>query len=156
MQGDRFKEFAPLTADEHFDVLRAVIGYALSDEALDLSRMREKYAAKMAEGPDRHAFDVVTAPIGTSGTEFREVVRNVASLNTLDAFLREMQTRYPDKPAVAEAGQPAPPKPEAKADAAAAPVPAKPPAGTPVKTDNSPTGSISRMPQTRPRAAGTR
>ena len=28
-------------------------------------RFREKYAGKMGDGPDRRAFDVVTAPIGT-------------------------------------------------------------------------------------------
>ena len=55
----------PLTDTERADVLRAAIGYALAEDAIGLDRFREKYAAKMADGPDRRAFEVVTAPFST-------------------------------------------------------------------------------------------
>ena len=77
-------------------MLRAAIGYALAEDKLGLGRFRDKYAAKMAAGPDGRAFDVVTAPLGTSGAEFREIARVVASVDTLDGFLRDLQARYPD------------------------------------------------------------
>ena len=48
----------------------------------------EKYQAKFADGPDRRAFDVVMAPIGTNGIEFQDIAKKVASVDTLDAFLR--------------------------------------------------------------------
>jgi tetratricopeptide (TPR) repeat protein len=96
MYGDRWRQFAPLDAGERFDVLRAAIGYALADERLSLGRFREKYAAKMEHGPEGHAFDVVSAPIGTDNAEFRTVARRLASIGTLSAFLRDMRKRYPE------------------------------------------------------------
>ncbi len=61
MYGDRYKDFEPLTEIEQQDILRAEIGYALADDKLGLGRFREKYAAKMAETPDAHDFEVVSA-----------------------------------------------------------------------------------------------
>ena len=39
-------------------------------DSLGLGRFRDKYAAKMAETPDARAFEIVSAPLGTSGDEF--------------------------------------------------------------------------------------
>ena len=36
------------------------------------------------------------APAGTGGNEFQDVAKTMAGLDTLDAFLRDMGTRYPD------------------------------------------------------------
>jgi hypothetical protein len=107
--GQRWREFAPLTATERADILRAGIGYALADDQLGLDRFREKYAAKMAEGPDRKAFEVVTAPLNTGRAEFSEVARAVSSVDTLDGFLRDIRSRFPDTTAPApQSGTPAP------------------------------------------------
>src|SRR5262245_7618125 len=86
--------------------MRAVIVFVLVEDPIGLCRLREKYAGKIASGPDRHAFDVVTAPIEANGSEFREVARSIASIDTLDAFLREFRTRYPETAAAASPGQP--------------------------------------------------
>ena len=51
--------------------MRAAIGYAMGEDAIGLARFRERYLSKMSEGPDARAFEVVTAPIGATGTEFR-------------------------------------------------------------------------------------
>jgi len=169
LYGDRWREFAPLNEAERVDVLRAAIGYALADEAIGQQRFREKYMAKMADSPDRHAFEVVTAPTGTGGAEFKNVAEAVAGVNTLDAFLSDMRQRYPDSNAVSPEGAaengkaptpaPAPttpPKPSAENGApnkaaeakpapdpaAASPLPPKAPAGVPLKPDRAPTGSI--------------
>jgi hypothetical protein len=96
LYGDRWKEFEPLLDTERADILRAAIGYALGEDAIGLMRFREKYIAKMGDGPDRRAFDVITAPIGTSGAEFREIARSIAAVDTLDAFLRDLRARYPE------------------------------------------------------------
>jgi tetratricopeptide (TPR) repeat protein len=95
MLGERWREFPPLAETERADILRAAIGYALGEDALGLTRFREKYAAKMMESPDRRSFEIVTAPLGTGGGDFRDVARAIAAVNTLDGFLREMRTRYP-------------------------------------------------------------
>ena len=70
MYGDRYKDLQPLNDVERTDILRAEIGYALADDTLGLGRFREKYAAKMAQTPDARAFEIVSAPLGTSGDEF--------------------------------------------------------------------------------------
>ena len=164
LYGDRWRAEAPLSEAERVDILRAAIGYALGDEAIGLQRFRDKFTAKMADSPDRHAFEVVTAPTGPQGAEFKNVAQTVAGVNTLDAFLGDMRTRYPDanpaspESAAEQAPAPAPAPttplepsaakavPEKAADAkpkldpAASPLPPKPPEGTPLKPDT--TGSI--------------
>src|SRR5579885_1143517 len=152
LYGERWKQFSPLTDSERLDILRAAIGYSLADEAIGLGRLREKYAAKMADSPDRHAFEVVSSPIGTGSSEFKDVARTVSGIDTLNAFLQDMRQRYPDKPTPAEgegaAAAPAKPMPNAAATAPADKAAnAKAPAATPRppergKPDPQPTGSI--------------
>jgi tetratricopeptide (TPR) repeat protein len=110
LYGDRWKDFVPLTDLERADILRAAVGYAIDDDTLGLGRFREKYAPKMADGPDRRAFEVATSPLAASGAEFRDVVRQIASVDTLDGFLREVYARYPE---VGSFGRPPAPPPGA-------------------------------------------
>jgi hypothetical protein len=124
LYGERWKDWQPLNDIERSDILRAELGYALGEDTLGLGRFREKYAAKMAGTPDAHAFEVVSAPLGTSGTEFAAIAHAAAAVDTLDGFLRDMQARYPDASALPPASaQPAPPD----APQAATPAPAVPP-----------------------------
>ena len=97
--------------------MRAAIGYALAEDAMGLDRFRTKYAPKMAEGPDRAAFEVVTAPFNTSAPEFVDIARAVAATDTLEAFLRDIRAKFPETtapaPAAAAPKAPAPqPVPE--------------------------------------------
>jgi tetratricopeptide (TPR) repeat protein len=158
---ERWREFAPLNDSERVDILRAAIGYQLAEEQLSLMRLREKYAAKMADGPDRRAFDVVSAPIGASAAEFQDVAKRVTNADTLSAFLADMRKRYPENlpPPQSKLAPPPADKPKApiskvdvpekaaeaapkKPDVSASALPAKPPSGTPLKPDMTPTGSI--------------
>ena len=134
MYGDRYKDFEPLSEIERQDILRAEIGYALGDDALGLGRFREKYAAKMAATPDARAFDVVSSPLGSSGQEFAAIAHAAASVDTLEAFLREMQARYPDagamSPALDPLAMPGAPKVSAQPPDSRPAAPAPPPRGT--------------------------
>jgi tetratricopeptide (TPR) repeat protein len=103
MYGDRYKDFNPLSDVEQQDILRAEIGYALSSDALGLARFREKYAAKMAQTPDTKVFEVVSAPLGSSGDQFAVIAKAATSIDTLDGFLRDMQARYPETSAASSA-----------------------------------------------------
>ncbi|MBS0248493.1 MAG: tetratricopeptide repeat protein [Proteobacteria bacterium] len=155
MLGDRWKDFRPLSQSERADVLRAAIGYALSDESIALVRLREKYAAKMASTPDARAFDVVSAPIGTGSDEFRSVAGKIASIDTLDAFLGDLNKRF----GAGSEALPEPKKPEPKAAPGSGPQSSLgKPATTPVAANKSaapkaggkgadpaPTGSIRRQ-----------
>jgi hypothetical protein len=77
----------------------------------------------MAQTPDAHAFEIVSAPLGTSGGEFRDIARAAAAIDTLEGFLRDMQARYPDASAVSPAASPV-----AKAPASSAPLSSAAPA----------------------------
>jgi len=112
---ERWKQWQPLNEIERADILRAATGYALAEDALGLSRFREKYAAKMAQTPDARAFEIVSAPLGTSGAEFRNIARAAASVDTLEGFLRDMQARYPDASAFPPAPAAAPVAPTSSA-----------------------------------------
>jgi Tfp pilus assembly protein PilF len=166
LYGDRWRQFEPLSDSERSDILRAAIGYALGEESIGLARLREKYEAKFADGPDRRAFSVVTAPVGTNGVEFQDIAKKVASIDTLDGFLRDLRTRYPDSNALSSGSSPgqgatdsstlAAPEKSARsvpaADAGASPLPPKAPLGQSSKADKEPTGSISRPSKQRAQA----
>jgi tetratricopeptide (TPR) repeat protein len=96
LYSDRWRDWRALNDAERSDILRAALGYAIGDDKLGLGRFAEKYAVKMAEGPDRRAFEVLSSPIGPDTAEFREIARTVAAVDTLDAFLRDMRARYPE------------------------------------------------------------
>ncbi len=104
--GDRWKDWQPLNEVERADILRAAIGYALGEDTLGLGRFRDKYAATMARTPDARAFEIVSAPLGMSGTEFGDIARAAASGDTLERFLRDMQARFPDASALPPAATP--------------------------------------------------
>ncbi len=148
LYGDRWRDFTPLNETERFDILRAAIGYSLGDEPLGLARFRERYAPKMASTPDANAFDVVSAPVGSSGADFQNIAKKVAGIDTMEAFLRDMRKRYPDSSAIsraptAPAAAPAAPAAAAQPAAEATPPP-KTPGAEPPKPDRTPTGSITR------------
>jgi len=107
---DRWRDFKPLSPVEKGDVIRAVVGYALAEDAIGMARFREKYAPLMSGDADRSAFETASKPAAANSAEFVQIAKLAASVDTLDGFLREMKTRFPD--ATARALLP----PETKAD----------------------------------------
>ena len=103
---DRWRDFKPLDPVEKGDVIRAVVGYALAEDAIGLARFREKYAPLMTGEADRSAFEIAGKPASGNSTEFSAIAKMAASVDTLDGFLREMKTRFPD----ATARAPLPPE----------------------------------------------
>lgn len=108
--GDRWRDFKPLNSVEKGDIIRAVVGYALAEDGLGLARFREKYAPLMSGEADRTAFDVASKPASNNSADFTTIAKMAAGVDTLDGFLREMKTRFPDMTARATL------PPEAKAD----------------------------------------
>ncbi|HKS84034.1 MAG TPA: hypothetical protein VJR71_01005, partial [Pseudolabrys sp.] len=105
-----------------------------------------------------------------SGTEFQDIAKKIASVDTLDAFLRDLRAKYPESSAISQpaagegaaaaaggksASANAPPASRAAApgtrNASSSPLPPNAPAGLPVKPDKEPTGSIPRLPRTQAR-----
>jgi tetratricopeptide (TPR) repeat protein len=98
---DRWRDFKPLNPMEKGDVIRAVVGYALAEDAIGLARFREKYAPLMSGDTDRAAFETASKPTATTSAEFADIAKMAASVDTLDGFLRDMKTRFPDATAKA-------------------------------------------------------
>lgn len=94
--GDRWRDFKPLNAAEKSDVIRAVLGYALAEDGIGLERFREKYAPLMSGDADRQAFELASKPASSTSAEFALIAKMAASVDTLDGFIREMKTRFPD------------------------------------------------------------
>ncbi len=92
---DRWRDFKPLNPAEKGDVIRALIGYALAEDAIGLARFREKYAPLMSGDDDRAAFETASQPAAADSAEFAPIAKMAASVDTLDGFLREMRTRFP-------------------------------------------------------------
>ncbi|VIO77276.1 tetratricopeptide repeat protein [Bradyrhizobium ivorense] len=103
---DRWRDFTPLNAGEKADVIRAVVGYALAEDTIGLSRFREKYAPLMSGDADKLAFDAASKPVATSSAEFAQIARMAASVDTLDGFIREMKSRFGDTTARAPLADP--------------------------------------------------
>jgi hypothetical protein len=94
--GERWRDFKPLDTTEKGDVIRAAVGYALAEDAIGLQRFREKYAPLMSGEADKVAFDIASKPATGSSAEFAEIAKIAGRVDTLDGFLREMKTRFPD------------------------------------------------------------
>jgi tetratricopeptide (TPR) repeat protein len=125
--GDRWRDWQPLNGSERNDVLRAGIGYALGEDAIGLGRLRERYAAKMVDGPDRRAFDIVTSPAGLKSAEFSAIATNVGSVDTLERFLQDLKAGFSDlagRPELQHGAAPPPaPAPAAPTTGQAPPAP---------------------------------
>jgi tetratricopeptide (TPR) repeat protein len=98
---DRWRDFKPPNPAEKSDIIRAVVGYALAEDAIGLARFREKYAPLMSGDADRAAFETASKPRAAASAEFAEIAKMAASVDTLDGFLREMKARFPDASAKA-------------------------------------------------------
>jgi tetratricopeptide (TPR) repeat protein len=93
---DRWRDFKPLNPVEKGDIIRAVVGYALAEDSIGLARFREKYGPLMSEGADLAVFETASKPAAINSGEFAQIAKLAASVDTLDGFLREMKTRFPD------------------------------------------------------------
>jgi hypothetical protein len=71
--------------------MRAAIAYSLANDEADLDRLRGHFAAKMAKTPDASAFAVVTQDISLHGLAFRDVAGKVASIDTLESFMKDFR-----------------------------------------------------------------
>ncbi|MCV9936067.1 hypothetical protein OIU35_06800 [Boseaceae bacterium BT-24-1] len=93
--GESWRGQAPLSDGERGDVMRAAIGYVMSDEALSLDRLRTKFAGKMAQGADARLFGFVTGASRASAADIREAARSASGSDTMTDFLKEYRKRYP-------------------------------------------------------------
>ncbi|MDE2466541.1 MAG: hypothetical protein KGO02_22935, partial [Alphaproteobacteria bacterium] len=82
---------------------RAAIAYSLAGDEASLSRLRSHFVHAMANSPDAAAFAVVTQDISTQGVAFRNVAAQVASIDTLESFMKDFKKRFDTIPPIGQA-----------------------------------------------------
>ncbi|MEC9367193.1 MAG: hypothetical protein VX871_00690 [Pseudomonadota bacterium] len=98
MLGGRWQDSEPLTDKERFDVLRAAIGYSLAEDQFALDRLQKKFYGKMVKTQDADSFVLVTKPVKLKDVNFRNLAREIASIDTLNGFMKEFRARYDKTP----------------------------------------------------------
>ena len=89
--GDSWKSDGALDGETRFEVMRTAIAYSMAQDEEGLGRLRKKFGKKMQQSPDASAFAAVSDPIGAgNGGVFRDTVRRIASVNTLDKFIASL------------------------------------------------------------------
>lgn len=92
--GETWKAREPLSPVQRTEVLRAAVAHALAGDQAAVDRVRQRFGDAMAGTPDAVTFNVLTGRIEAQGTEFRQIARNIAAVNTLEGFLKEYRERY--------------------------------------------------------------
>ena len=75
-------------------LVRAAVAYALANDEIGLSRLRLKYSDQMALSPEWPLFDFVTSRADPTSLRFREIVAELAGIDTLDNFLAAYSRSY--------------------------------------------------------------
>jgi hypothetical protein len=92
--GDAWSGKDALTAGDRTEVMRAAIAYSLANDEPSLDRLRDRFGPKMAASKDASAFTVVTQNIAAQGAQFRDLAGQIASIDTLEAFMKDFKRRY--------------------------------------------------------------
>jgi hypothetical protein len=100
-----------MTQAARLSVVKAAVGYVLSGDKLGISRLRSKFSAQMANSAEWPLFDYVTQDVAPTSPEFKKVAKQVAGIDSLDAFLTSYRELYASRDAVV----PTTPKPPANA-----------------------------------------
>jgi hypothetical protein len=91
--GETWIAEGPLSDAERDLAMRAAVAYSLANDEPSLERLRAHFAAKMNASRDASAFAVVTQRIDLQGVAFRDAAAKIASIDTLKAFMSDMQKR---------------------------------------------------------------
>jgi hypothetical protein len=96
MLGNRWSDPSPLTETERSQLLRTAVAYSLANDEASLARVRDHFAPKMKGTPDANLFQVLAADIDQHGLAFRDAAARIASLDTLEAFMKDFTRRKAD------------------------------------------------------------
>jgi hypothetical protein len=91
----------PLTPPARMNIIKAAVGFVLSNDKLGLNRLRSKFGEQMSQSAEWPMFDYVTGDIQPSSVEFRKVAREVSGLDGLNAFLESYRQAYASGDAMA-------------------------------------------------------
>jgi hypothetical protein len=94
--GNRWSDVGSLTDAERNELLRTAVAYSLANDEASLARVRDHFAAKMKGTQDANLFQVLSADIGQHGLAFRDAAARIASLDTLEAFMKDFTKHKAD------------------------------------------------------------
>ncbi|HEX2759203.1 MAG TPA: hypothetical protein VHM27_01770, partial [Rhizomicrobium sp.] len=96
MLSNRWSDASPLSDVERGQLLRTAVAYSLANDEASLARVRDHFAPKMKGTPDANLFQVLAADIDQHGLAFRDAAARIASLDTLEAFMKDFTRRKAD------------------------------------------------------------
>jgi hypothetical protein len=92
----RWSDAIPLSQADRAQLLRAAVAYSLANDEASLARIRGRYTAKMRGTQDANLFAVLSADIDQHGLAFRDAAARIASVDTLQAFMKDFSKRKSD------------------------------------------------------------
>ena len=95
LQG-RWTDPVPLSITERSLLLRTAVAYSLANDEASLARLRANFGVKMKGTPDGNLFAVLSADIDQHGLAFRDAAAKIASVDTLEAFMKDFGKRKSD------------------------------------------------------------
>jgi hypothetical protein len=91
----RWNDSAPLTEAERGELMRAAVAYSLANDEASLARLRTHFMPKMKGTPDANMFAVLSADLDQHGLAFRDAAARIASVDTLESFMKDFSSRKP-------------------------------------------------------------
>jgi hypothetical protein len=82
------------------NIIRAAVGYVLSNDQIGLARLRSRFSGAMSTTPEWPVFAFVVENVDPSGVNFREIARQVADTQAINAFLNAYREVYAGQDAV--------------------------------------------------------
>jgi len=74
-------------------LLRTAVAYSLANDEASLARIRARFGVKMKTTPDGNLFAVLSSDIDQHGLAFRDAAAKIASVDTLEAFMKDFGKR---------------------------------------------------------------
>jgi hypothetical protein len=84
----------PLSQPARMNIIKAAVGYVLAGDTLGLSRLRSKFADPMSKSAEWPVFDFVTGQVDVTSAQFKQIVRQVSGLDSINAFLGAYKQLY--------------------------------------------------------------
>jgi tetratricopeptide (TPR) repeat protein len=92
--GASWSDPAPLPDNDRILVLRMAVAYSLASDGDSLDRLRQHFAPKMQNTSDAKAFGVLSQQIDMHGVAFRDAAARIASVDTLQAFMKDFGKKH--------------------------------------------------------------
>lgn len=102
--GETWRLPGPLTAEAESRVLKAAVAMLLAGQEGALAQLRDRYGVKMRRGRQGPTWALIVDDIQTDGVRLRDLARQIASEDTLNAFVEDFRARRAAQPTLTTDG----------------------------------------------------